>query len=280
MQDLVILECCHRFRDPLSHPGANCHRNLDDWKLEQQELPSQAAWDTARERAGLLFGNQASNLCSATNLDKFGAEVLAAAAERRTNAQQLLTALKRVVPSGANRLVTGNASVRLLDKLDSKLKPIEVVNRLHAAEIATSLAAMERSMSRATGVLTAIEHAGWTLFEGLKSIPESAHILTRLNEGLATDEYVLPLADRLRECSADAARLLIERTPPRPAPEPEPQAPPADIQPAPIPSGKRTVAKATKQTTSARLPETLAELQRTAKAHPDADIEITWEIRE
>jgi hypothetical protein len=40
------------------------------------------------------------------------------------------------------------------------------------------------------------------------------------------------------------------------------------------------VAHQTRQTTSSRLNETLSELQRAAKEHPNADIEITWEIRE
>jgi hypothetical protein len=72
--------------------------------------------------------------------------------------------------------------------------------------------------------------------------------------------------------------LLIERTPPAPGPQAVPVQPP-DAQPA-KPAGKRTIARETKQTTSAQLTETLSELQRAAEAHPDAEIEITWEIRE
>ena len=283
LQDLVILvyaaQSNRSFRDAYGPADPGIGRLRDDWKLEQQELPSQAAWDTARERAGLIFGKQASNLCNATNLDKFAAEVLSAASERRDAARQLLTSLKRVVPAGANRLVTANATIRLLDKLDAKLKPIEVVNRLHTAEIATSLPAMERSLSRAAAIVTAIEHGSWTLFDGLKAIPEGAHILSRLNDALADDEYVTPLAERLRSCSNDATRLLIERTPPASVPQPAP-VPPRPDAPPPQLTGKRTIARETKQTTSAHLAETLSELQRVAKAHPDAEIELTWEIRE
>ena len=49
----------------------------------------------------------------------------------------------------------------------------------------------------------------WVLFEGLKSNPAGAQIVARLNEGSAHDEHVIPLADRLRECSTDATRLLM-----------------------------------------------------------------------
>ncbi len=280
LQDLIILvyatQSNRSFRDaygPAADPGIG--RLRDEWKLEQQELPAQDAWDDARARAGRLFGKNASNLCNASNLDKFAAEVTAAAAERRDAARQLLAALKRVVPVGANRLLTADASIRLIDRLDAKLKPIEVVNRLHLAEIATSLPAMDRSLSSAAGVQTAIEHSSWALFEGLKTIPEGANVLDRLNTGLSDDEYITPLAARLRECATDAARLLIERNPPPPPPPPPQQPPPKETQ-----TGKRTIAKETKQTTSAHLTETLAELQRAAKAHPNADIELTWEIRE
>ena len=71
------------FRDAYGPADPGIGRLRDDWKLEQQELPSQIAWDVARDRAGLIFGKSASNLCNATNLDKFAADVLSAAIERR-----------------------------------------------------------------------------------------------------------------------------------------------------------------------------------------------------
>jgi putative intracellular protease/amidase len=179
------------------------------------------------------------------------------------------------VPAGADRLKTASACVRLLDKLDSKLKPIDVVKRIHAAEVATSLSAMERAMAAASVVVSAINHATWVLFEGLKSVPAGGHILTRLNEGLEHDEHVVHLADRLRECSDDAARLLKERAATAPPPPAEAVTP---LPPETRRSGKRTVSKVKKQ--SVPLAETLGELRRVAEAHPNAEIDIEWEIRE
>lgn len=66
--------------------------------------------------------------------------------------------------------MTAEACVGLLDRLDAKLKPIDVVRRLATARIATSAPAMARSMTQATAVTTALEHGAWTLFEGIKSI--------------------------------------------------------------------------------------------------------------
>ena len=74
-------------------------------------------------------------------------------------------------------------------------------------------------MAAASAVVTAVEHANWALFDGLKSVPAGANILVRLNEGLSHDEHVIHLADRLRECSTDAARLLLEQVP-TPLPRP------------------------------------------------------------
>jgi hypothetical protein len=169
---------------------------------------------------------------------------------------------------------TATACVRLLDKLDSKLKPIDVIRRIHAAEIVTSLPATARAMSTASAVVTALDHVTWVLFEGLKSDPAGAQIVARLNEGLEHDEHVVPLADRLRECSADAANLLRERVPAPPTP-PQPVEP---VTPAPQRPGKRTISKIKKQ--SVPLADTLGELRRVAEAHPNAEIDIEWEIRE
>jgi hypothetical protein len=120
--------------------------------------------------------------------------------------------------------------------------------------------------------VTALDHVTWALFEGLKSVPTGIPILAKLDEGLLNDEHVIPLADRLRECSGDAARLLHDLAPvPPPPPTPVPAT-------APPRAGKRTISKFKKQ--SATLTDTLSELRRVAEAHPSAEIDIEWEIRE
>ncbi|MCX6619569.1 MAG: hypothetical protein NTY38_00525 [Acidobacteria bacterium] len=281
LHDLVVLiyaaQSNRSFRDAFGPADPAIGRLRDDWKLEAQELPPQEAWDGARECAARLFGCTASALCSATNLDRLAADVQREAESRRARVHQLFDGLRRIVSAEADRLKTASACVRLLDKLESKLKPIEVVKRVHGAEIATSLAAMERAMTSASAVVTAIEHTNWALFEGLKSLPAGAHILARLNEGLTKDEYVFPLADRLRECSGDAARLLLERVPATPPTAPEPVEPSLPETRARV---KRTISKVARQVTSAQLADTLGELRRVAESHPNAEIDIAWEIRE
>ena len=281
LQDLIILvyaaQSNRSFRDAFGPADPAIGRLRDEWKLEPQELPPQEIWDVARERASTLFGKPASPLCSATNLDKLAAEVITEADVRRANVHQLVESLRRVVPADADRMKTAIACVRLIDRLDPKLKPIEVVKRIHAAEIATSLTAMERAMAYASTVVTAIEHANWPLFEGLKSVPAGAHILARLNEALENDEHVFHLADRLRECSGDAARLLLERAP-VPPPPPPPVETVTPVQREVRPSGKQTVSRVKKH--SASLADTLGELQRVADDYPNAEIDIEWEIRE
>jgi hypothetical protein len=282
LQDLIILvyaaQSNRSFRDTFGPADPGIGRLRDEWKLEPQELPSQEIWDEARERASTLFGKPASALCSATNLDKLAAEIMAEADVRRAKVRQLRDLLRRVVAAGANRLKTAEACVRLLDKLDSKLKPIEVIRRLAAAEVATALAAMARAMASAAAVVNGVEHTEWVLFEGLDSLPGGAQILAQLNQGLENDEHVVPLADRLRECSGNAARLLREHAP-APA-TPPPVTPPTRVPPPTPNPAKRSVARATKRTTSAHLNETLGELRQAAEAHPRAEIEITWEILE
>jgi hypothetical protein len=280
LQDLIILvyaaQSNRSFRDSFGPADPGIGRLRDDWKLEPQELPPQDIWDEARERASSLFGKPASALCSATNLDKLAAEVVAEADARRARLRQLLDELRRVVSPGVNRLKTAEACVRLLDKLDPKQKPIDTIRKLAAAEVATALAAMARAMISAATVVNAIDHTEWVLFDGLDRFPGGAQILAQLKQGLENDEHVVPLADRLRECSGNAARLLRENAP---APTTTPP-PPAKTPPPSPPAGKRSIAKATKRTTPAQLNETLGELRRAAEAHPKAEIEITWEILE
>jgi hypothetical protein len=281
LQELVILiyaaQSNRSFRDAFGPADPAIGKLRDEWKLEPQELPSQEIWDIARERASALFGKPASQLCSATNLDKLAADVLKEADVRRAMVQQLLEAVRRIVPAGAHRLKTATACARLIEKLNSKLKPIEVIKRLHAAEVATSAPAMVRAMASASAVVTAIDRATWVLFEGLKAVPAGTHILAHLNEGLENDEHVIPLADRLRECSDDAARLLQERAASAPPPPP-PVETVTPLPPETRRSGKRTVSKVKKQ--SVPLADTLGELRRVAEAHPNAEIDIEWEIRE
>jgi hypothetical protein len=282
LQDVIILiyaaQSNRSFRDAFGPADPAIGRIRDEWRLEPQELPSQEIWDVARERGAKLFGIVTSPLCSATNLDKFSAEVQKEADSRRAKVHQLLDAVRRVAPPTADRVKTATACVRLTDKLDSKLKPIDVVKRIHTAEMATSISAMERAMASSPIVVAAIEHATWELFESLKSVPEGTHILARLNEALENDEHVVPLADRLRECSGDAARLLkaLAASPSPPAPPPMEPVQPAQSEPRR--TGKRTVSKIKKQ--SAPLADTLGELRRVAEAHPNAEIDIEWEIRE
>jgi hypothetical protein len=278
LQDLVILiyaaQSNRSFRDNFGPAEAGIGRLRDEWKLEQQELPEQQVWDAARERAARLFGVQASPLCNASNLDKFAADVVKAAGEKREKSTQLVAALRRLpdLSADSDRVKTAAASTKLLERLDSKLKPIDVVKRLQSAEIATSLAAMDRSISSARAVLTAIDHATWALFDGIKSDPAGAAILDKMKAGLASDEYVASLVDRLRESSADAARLLADRQPKPPGPTEPPEKERT--------TSKRLVAKNSETTTAARLNQTLAKLKDAAEAHPNAEFAITWEIRE
>jgi hypothetical protein len=276
LQDLIILiyaaQSNRSFRDAFGPADPAIGKLRDEWKLEPQELPSQGIWDEACKRTSQLFGKPGSQLCSATNLDKLAAEVLTEVDTRRVRVHQLLDKLRPVVPAGADRVKTATACVRLIDKLDSKLKPIDVIKRIYGAEIVTSLPAMARAMSTASAVVTALDHVTWALFEGLKSVPAGIPILAKLDEGLLNDEHVIPLADRLRECSGDAARLLHDLAPvPPPPPTPVPAT-------APPRAGKRTISKFKKQ--SATLTDTLSELRRVAEAHPSAEIDIEWEIRE
>ncbi len=287
LQDLVVLvyaaQSNRSFRDAYGPADPAIGRLRDDWRLEQQELPPQASWDNACERVGRLFGVVASSLCSATNLDKFSADVLKAADERRPRSRQLLAGLQRVVPAGADRLKSAAACVRLLDCLDSKLKPIEVVRRIDTAEIATSLDAMDRSMQFAAAVTTALEHANWALFEGLKEITAEPHavaarqILSRLDEGLRHDEYVVHLSDRLRECGSDAARLLVEMAP-KPQPKVEPKEEPKEEPKSPKP--KKVVTRGNKTVSAGKLKDAVAEVERAVSGHPNAEVDLTWEIRE
>lgn len=119
IQDLVICAFAAQTDRVFLHLGAPQRPEIgrldDDWELHTQQLPSDAAWRIAVDRAAEIFGLVASPLVSAAGVAKLVAELRMAASEHRAVAGTLdlelrarLTALG--LPSDGDRARTATAA--------------------------------------------------------------------------------------------------------------------------------------------------------------------------
>jgi hypothetical protein len=228
----------------LPRPGAL----PDDAVLLRPELPSQAEWSRALERAGELFGVAiGARSLGARNLAEFCQKVKESA-QRWAEAAELPSALEPKLrewgksPSsgassqdtseGAPRLATARCAAELLS-LIQRFDGTEMVRQLASFVPTTSLVAMEKNFTTAAQNKRQLEeNAGWIVFQQVRARLGSAetsararHILDDLGALLAADEVNHALAKGLEQLTRRAGELLREPAAPVVAPTAVPTTP-------------------------------------------------------
>lgn len=203
----------------------------DDVELLRPELPTQAEWTEALNRAGELFGvSIGGRSLGARNLAAFADKVKEKLAELR-DAAELPAALEPKVrdwaePDDAPRLATARASSALLTQL-ARDDGASVVRDLAGFAPRTSVTAMGRNFTTATANKRLLqEDARWIVLRQVKGLlgdPDRGErarlILQDLAALLIADEVNKMLADGLSELTRRADELLRVSTtgrPPRP----------------------------------------------------------------
>jgi hypothetical protein len=230
-------------------------------ELRAQVLPSLEEWERALARAGALFGLTTLRSCTAANVAKLVEAVLGKAREARVplasfsgTLQQRLQAYGAGVAQGAGdgtqaaeppRLTTARSAQALLAALVSA-EPGQVVCVLAQCPIATSEAAMARTLAGAKQLDESLRMAGWRFFEAVTALSDHRRtaalgVKARIGEVLAADEHVIALKPALDEQEAKALRLLTDVPKPREAKPPEPE--PPKIEP-PKPGPETVVVRA------------------------------------
>ena len=265
----------HRHGAPFEPSLANLPSEVE---LKLQALPPEAAWTSARERAGHLFGLSPSPLLNATNLARLASEVQAQAAAHQEKCRELLQRLGQILadqeidPATADRQKTAAAVVELLGAV-REATPDGVVQALAGCEPRTSAPAMGTSLASAAAVVAALANTKWQLFEAIRALQDDRQaaeqaILQRLAEALRADEHVTPLAAALDTEADKAIRLL---TPPKP---PKPPDPKHETK-----TDRKTVVTGGRQSLSAEDAEKeLKRLREGLKAGQTVRVDITWTI--
>jgi len=228
-QDLVILLWADRTNHALREHGGPASGDLgrlpDHLELVPQELPDEASWRAAVDRASSVFGITAPQLLSAGNVDGVARELMAAAVQARTPCDQLhgelIAAAERVGgASDTDRLRTARAAYSLVAEL-ATAKPKAAIDALAVADVPTSPAALGRSIAHAEAVAGALAGTRWEILKaafalGDQRAEQAAALRERLTQALAADELVQPLKGVVRSTEDEATRLITGPPPPLP----------------------------------------------------------------
>lgn len=201
----------------------------DDVELLRPELPTQAEWTEALNRAGELFGVAiGGRSLGARNLSLF-VEALKAKLKDAADAAELPAALEPKIRDWAEqgdapRLATARASAALLQQL-SRGEGASVVRDLAGFTPKTSLTAMGRNFTTAAASKRLLlEDARWIVLRQVKTLLGDAErgeraklLLADLASLLAADDINKMLADGLGELTRRADDLL-RVTPTNPPP--------------------------------------------------------------
>ncbi|MDZ4800307.1 MAG: hypothetical protein SGI92_19285 [Bryobacteraceae bacterium] len=282
VQELIILVYAQQsnraFRGGMGTPKLG---NLPDaWKLVPQELPDEQDWTEACKRAGLLFGVAGSPYRTASNVDKLTNEVKAKATAVAEAVRSLAVRLREQSPGDCRRLKTAGSADALVRAVLASATPVAMVKAIAGATMQTSTDALDRHISTAATVLSAVESVNWPLIKGLESITDeprasaARNILDDVRRALAEDQYVTDLARVLDGAVKRATALLLERRDPPPPPVIFERTPPPTPNPNPGPRAPRTGQRTVR---ASQLQSVVDEIRK--DAGESEEIALTWEIR-
>ncbi len=250
-ENLVILTFADQTNRTFFRHGAPIAGSLtslpDDCELREEKLPDQAQWDIAVHRTARIFGETISPLRKATNVANLVTAVKHKASEGREPCQQFCRALQdRMVKLGiaadsTDRFKTSAATLSLVEALHAA-DDTKVVETLAGAAIATSEAAVDECLAKASQLNGTLDSANWEIFDAIGKLdddrkPAAAEIRHSITQALSSDEHVVSLGAALQGAQSKALRLLTAR-PDVPPPVDPPITVPPPVPPKP---GKKTV---------------------------------------
>jgi hypothetical protein len=255
----------------------------DEAELREQQLPSEAAWVTAVERASRIFGTASSPLLNAANLAKLADGIQVLARQSIDACRQLVVDVSGHLGSFGQvkektpRYQTAEAVLDLLEAVRDA-KPAEVVETLASLTPRTSDAAMGTSFASAVDVVGALTTTQWKLFESIRLIGDDRSaaaqaLLGRVADALYNDQHVTPLRPVLAIEQSKAIDLLTPSGPPRPPVEP-PDGPP-------VTPGRKVVDSGVRENLSlVEAEREIARLRQKSKGAQVTRINVSWIIEE
>jgi hypothetical protein len=192
--------------------------------LERPDLPTQAAWIAALNRAADFGVTLAGRALHGDNLKRLETDVLAYFKAKQTAATRLPGLLEQRTKDAAqagptDRLVTARSADALAAELAGK-RGKAIVETLGAFEPKTSGRAVASSLGGADEAVRALEDdLVWGPLEQLRArddVPGGAELLERLAQALRQDELNVKLGPRIRQLANAALGLL--KPPAQPSP--------------------------------------------------------------
>jgi hypothetical protein len=255
-----------------------------DLTLREQRLPSEDAWQVARQRAMEVFGVNAPELRRGRLVGIFARQLVEAANAHRTAADYLVELLERhaarlgIEPSAAEgRLPTARAAAALLDGLGTRRGSVEVVEHLARADLGGPAPRTGRSIRSAQRVADALAGASWDAFDlvaglGEPYAAEAAAIFAPLRRAAQADELTVSLPEALTRARSATNELLRKATAQQ-VPEEGRRRGPSEQQRPGTASGARRV-------TAAEVESVLDELRVFVVEHRGETVEVTWRVVE
>ena len=279
----LIIACFARLQDKLFQlHGAVTHVAdpsgiSDEMVLVNPRLPGTVEWETATDRAGILFGITAGQRRNAANVAALARDVTAAHASRRTPCDGLIAVLDAHtgtlgLDGDSPRLRTAKQAEALLNGLQSATDDVTLVETLATLDLPEEPQALATSMSSAQTVVDALRRQDWSNLDAAageaEADAEAKAALAELREAAAADQLHGDILKKLGPAQQKATAWLLNRGGKDPRGKGGGRKPPITDPNLVTLSNLESQMKTVSQ-----------EIEQALKSKPDATVKITWELQ-
>lgn len=281
----------------------------DQMELRTTDLPTESEWQDFRTVAGQVFGTQTNPYLTPDAVARAVDDVHGSAQALTHHARQLVAALdtvSRTQPAapGSQREQTARVAAHLVERLSAS-SGVALIRILTQPEYAGKAPVVGRSLRAAADCVAALGAFNWSLVSSLRDgantegalAVQAAALVTKLEDAIAHDELVIPLAPAIASFQSGAVVWLQQTakiaTPAASAPVLAPLTSPGSaptfsatsvdevdlpILPTPVKSalgtGRRTL------NVGDDIDSVIDELRAFRDAHADHPIDVQWSVRE
>ncbi|MCX9191369.1 phage resistance protein [Carbonactinospora thermoautotrophica] len=261
-----------------------------DMALRAVPVPDPEEFAAANERAASVFGLAKQPVRTARSVQQLGEQIRRKAGELLPDAEALVRELERYreilgLDERSERLATARAAAGLLGRLAGMNDHTELLRALAAADLPRPGEVYRVSLEAARSLVAAMGNVRWELLEGLAEDAATGDgqarvILDRLSDAATRDEHALALAPALQKAQQESVELLRSRSRKldREVVVPPPRREETDREDKRITLPRPRSGQA--RVRVAELNSVIEKLRQDMKAHPDAEVVITWTIVE
>lgn len=263
-----------------------------DLTLREQCLPSEPAWQAARQRAMEVFGVNAPELRRGRLVGIFARQLTDHAQRHRDSAHRLVDQLEQHAArlgldrsAAEGRLHTARAAAALLDGIGARQDSVGIVEQLADADLGGPAPRTGRSIRSADRVAGALTSAAWDTFDLVAGLGEpyaedATAIFEPLRRAARADELTISLPEALAKARAEATELLRKATAHPTARPTAAQTQTPDDEPQGRVGQRHGAASGGRRVTATEVQEVLVELRAFVEGHGDATVEVTWRVVE